>query len=90
LLDPVHGYSVKGTYHFLTMVDELLDRGFFDNIRHKHVPLRFVHGYSVKGTYHFLTMVDELLDRGLFDNIWHKHVPVRFHYLLGDFYPTDF
>jgi len=27
LLDPIHGYSVKGTYHFLTSVDDAPERG---------------------------------------------------------------
>lgn len=40
LLDLVHGYSVKGTYHFLTSVDEPLARGLFNNVWHKHIPLK--------------------------------------------------
>ena len=40
LLDPVNGYSVKGTYHFLTSVDEPLARGMFDDVWHKYVPLK--------------------------------------------------
>jgi len=40
LLDPVNGYSVKVTYHFLTTVDEPLARGLFDDVWHKHVPLK--------------------------------------------------
>ena len=35
LLDPINGYSVKGTYHFLTTVDDSPDRGFFDDVWHK-------------------------------------------------------
>jgi len=31
LLDPMLGYSVKGTYHFLTLADEPPARGLFDN-----------------------------------------------------------
>jgi len=37
LLDPVHGYPVKGAYHVLTSVEESLARGLFDDVWHKHV-----------------------------------------------------
>jgi len=40
LLDPVHGYTVKGAYQLLTSVDEPPARGLFDNVWHKHVPLK--------------------------------------------------
>jgi len=38
LLDPLQGYSVCGTYQFLTLVDELVDRGRVINVWHKQVP----------------------------------------------------
>jgi len=40
LLDPVLGYTVKGAYHLLTSVEEPLARGLFDDVWHKHVPLK--------------------------------------------------
>jgi len=38
LFDPIQGYSVRGTYHFLTASDKLLDRGRIHQVWHKHVP----------------------------------------------------
>jgi hypothetical protein len=35
LLDPVNGYSFKGTYHFLTTTDEPFARGLFDDVWQK-------------------------------------------------------
>jgi hypothetical protein len=32
LLDPVNGYSVKGTYNFLTTGDESIARGLFNDV----------------------------------------------------------
>jgi len=40
LLDPVLGYTVKGAYHLLTSVEEPPARGLFDDLWHKHVPLK--------------------------------------------------
>lgn len=40
LLDPFNGYSMKGTYDFLSTIDGSLARGLFDNVWHKHVPLK--------------------------------------------------
>jgi len=40
LLDPTRGYSVRGTYHFLTASDEVLDRGCILNVWHRLVPLK--------------------------------------------------
>ena len=40
LLDPVNGYSVKGTYNFLTTADESIARGLFNDVWHKNVPLK--------------------------------------------------
>ena len=37
LLDPINGHSVKGTYHFLTLVDAPPERGLFDDVWHKQV-----------------------------------------------------
>jgi len=39
-LDPVLGYTVKGAYHLLTSVEEPPARGLFDDVWHKHVPLK--------------------------------------------------
>jgi len=38
LLDPIHGYSVKGAYHFLTTTGAPLDRNTVDDVWHKHIP----------------------------------------------------
>jgi hypothetical protein len=40
LLDPFTGYTVKGTYHFLTTVDAPPDRGMFDDVWHMQAPLK--------------------------------------------------
>jgi len=32
LIDPIHGYSVKGTYHYLMTVDTPSERGLVDNV----------------------------------------------------------
>ena len=40
LLDPAIGYTVKETYHYLTSADTHPDRGLFDNVWHKYVPLK--------------------------------------------------
>lgn len=32
LLDPIHGYSMRGAYQFLTFADEPLDRDLIDNV----------------------------------------------------------
>ena len=38
LLDPIHGYSVSGTYRFLTDIDDLVAAGLFNDVWHKLVP----------------------------------------------------
>jgi len=35
LLDHINGYSVKGTYYFLTTVDAPPESGLFDDVWHK-------------------------------------------------------
>lgn len=42
LLDPIHGYSVKGTYHLLTSVEAPTDRGLYVDVWHKRAPLKFL------------------------------------------------
>jgi hypothetical protein len=38
LLDPTHGYSVRGTYRFLTSDNDLINGVVFNNVWHKLVP----------------------------------------------------
>ena len=38
LLDPANGYSVRGTYHFLTTSEEVVDRSLVDDVWHKLIP----------------------------------------------------
>jgi hypothetical protein len=40
LLDPAHGYSVKGTYQYLMSVDEPPERELVDDVWLKQVPLK--------------------------------------------------
>ena len=40
LLDPIQGYSVRGTYLFLTSDDEPEDRGVVHDVWHRQVPLK--------------------------------------------------
>ena len=40
MLDPIHGYSVRGAYRFLTTSGELVDRSQVDDIWLKHIPLK--------------------------------------------------
>ena len=40
LLDPIHGYTIKGTYHFLTSVYAPTDRGLYVDVWHKRAPLK--------------------------------------------------
>jgi len=40
LLDPITGYSVKGTYHFLTTMEVPSYRVLFDDVWHRQVPLK--------------------------------------------------
>jgi hypothetical protein len=40
VLDPINGYSVKGTYQFLTLPDTSMVRGLFDAAWLKQVPLK--------------------------------------------------
>jgi len=39
-LDPINGYSVKGTYQYLTLSDTSVERGIFDAAWLKQVPLK--------------------------------------------------
>ena len=38
LLDPIHGYSVSGAYHYLPVPNEPIERGSIIDVWHKHVP----------------------------------------------------
>ena len=40
VLDPIIGYSVKGTYQYLTRADTSLERGLFNVVWLKHAPLK--------------------------------------------------
>nr|ABD33236.2 H+-transporting two-sector ATPase, alpha/beta subunit, central region, related [Medicago truncatula] len=40
ILDPINGYSVKGTYQYLTMPDTSMETCLFDAAWLKHVPLK--------------------------------------------------
>lgn len=40
MIDPAHGYSVKGTYQFLTMTDVPPERGSAVEVWHKQAPLK--------------------------------------------------
>jgi hypothetical protein len=37
-LDPIHGYTVKGAYTFLTSNGVMVDRSNVDDVWHKHIP----------------------------------------------------
>jgi len=38
LLDPIHGYTVRGTYHFLTTSGTGVDRSRVDDVWHRSIP----------------------------------------------------
>ena len=38
LLDPIHGYTVKRAYSFLTSTGDMVDRSNVDDVWHKHIP----------------------------------------------------
>jgi len=38
LLDPIHSYSVRGAYHFLTTIDASPDMTVVDDVWHKYIP----------------------------------------------------
>jgi len=40
LLDPIHGYTIKGTYHFLTTTETPTDRSLYVDVWHKQAPLK--------------------------------------------------
>jgi len=40
LLDPIHGYTIKGTYHFLATVYAPAERGMYVDVWHKQAPLK--------------------------------------------------
>jgi len=40
LLDPIHGYTVKGTYHFLSTMEAPADRSLYVDFWHKRDPLK--------------------------------------------------
>jgi hypothetical protein len=64
LLDPVNGYSVKGTYNFLTTGDESIARGLFNDVWHKSVPLK-VSIFAWRLLRNCLPTKDNLLSRGV-------------------------
>jgi len=37
-LDPIHGYSVKGAYTFLTSIGAMVVMSHVDDVWHKHIP----------------------------------------------------
>ena len=39
LSDPIHGYTVRGAYNFITTTEDMVDRSLVDDVWHKHVPL---------------------------------------------------
>jgi hypothetical protein len=38
--DPIHGYTVRGAYHFITTRGDMVDRSLIDDVWHKHVPTK--------------------------------------------------
>ncbi|XP_039683490.1 uncharacterized protein [Medicago truncatula] len=38
LLDPIHGYSVRGVYTFLSSNGAMVNRSSVDDVWHKHIP----------------------------------------------------
>ena len=38
LLDPIHGYSVREAYRFITHSGDMVDRTFVDDVWHRHIP----------------------------------------------------
>lgn len=38
MLDPTHGYTVRGAYHFITTSGDMVDMFLIDDVWHKHVP----------------------------------------------------
>jgi len=38
LLDPIHGYSVKSSYRYITTTGDILDRSQVDEVWFKHIP----------------------------------------------------
>ena len=67
LLDPIHGYSAKGAYHFLTSVDGPLERGLFDDVWHKQVLLK-VSIFSWRLLRNRLPTKDNLVQRQILHN----------------------
>jgi len=62
VLDPVHGYTVKGAYQLLTSVNEPHAWGFVNDIWHKQVPLK-VSLFSWRLFRNRLPMKDNLVQR---------------------------
>jgi len=40
LLDPIHGYMVKGAYHFISTMEAPADRSLYVDVWHKRAPLK--------------------------------------------------
>ena len=40
LLDPIHGYSVREAYRYLTHSGDTVDRTLVDDVWHRHIPLK--------------------------------------------------
>jgi len=38
LLDPIHGYSVRESYWYITNSGDMVDRNLVDDVWHWHVP----------------------------------------------------
>jgi len=38
LLDPIHGYTVRGAYRFITTTGDMVDMSLIDDVWHKHIP----------------------------------------------------
>jgi hypothetical protein len=72
LIDPINGYSVSGTYHFLTMAEPSLDRGMIVDVWQKQVPLK-VNLFAWRLIRNRLPTKDNLVLRRVLlqdDNIW--------------------
>jgi len=64
LLDTVAGYSVKGTYQYITTTDNSLERGRFDVVWQRQVPLK-VSVFTWRLLRDRLPTRDNLLHRGI-------------------------
>ena len=64
LLDPVASFSVKGTYQYITTSVDPLDRGMYDDVSQRQVPLK-VFVFSWRLLRDRLPIRDNLLRRGI-------------------------